>query len=395
MTLTNDAFILAVNCGSSGLKFGLFGQRDMQPALSGSVHTDAAGETHFIIQDEQGEFWANHPLAKAGVPVGIRELTGWLHDHHSRYPIGAVVHRIVQGGPGHRDPELISESMLRELQHYVYLAPNHIPDEIKAIKAFQEAFPEAIAVACFDTGFHKDLPEETRYFPLPEKFRKEGLIRYGFHGLSYEFILDKLQKKHPKVRHQKLIIAHLGNGASMTAVCDGKSIDTTMGLSPLGGLVMGTRPGDLDPGVILYLLRKEKLSADQIDELLSKQSGLKAIAGCADMESLVERSASDPKAKQGIGIFTYAVKKTIGAFAAAMGGLDLLVFTGGIGEHSPVIRSLCCEGLEFMGLELSQGRNNEGRQWISKPDSKIKIGVMKTDEAAVMAKHAQALINNL
>jgi len=395
MTLTNDAFILAVNCGSSGLKFGLFGQRDLQPALNGSVNTDAAGKTHFIIQDEQGEFWANHSLVKAGVPAGIRELTGWLHDHQSRYLIGAVVHRIVQGGPVHRDPELISEGLLRELQHYAYLAPNHIPDEIKAIKAFQEAFPNTKAVACFDTCFHKNLPDEARYFPLPEKFRKGGLIRYGFHGLSYEFVLNKLLKKHPKLGRQKLIIAHLGSGASMTAICNGKSFDTTMGLSPLGGLVMGTRPGDLDPGVILYLLRKEKLSADQIDELLSEQSGLKAIAGCGDMESLVKRSAGDPKAKLAISIFSYTVKKNIGALAAAMGGLDMLVFTGGIGENSPVIRSLCCEDLEFIGLKLNHRRNDKGQQWISKSDSRVKIGVIKTDEAAMMAKHARALINNL
>ncbi|HTK19481.1 MAG TPA: acetate/propionate family kinase [Mucilaginibacter sp.] len=395
MTLTNDAFILAVNCGSSGLKFGLYGQKDLQRTLSGYAATDSAGKTHFILQDEKGEFWANHPLSKTGVQPGIRELIGWLSDHHSRYPVGTVVHRIVQGGPKHREPELVSEELLKELQHYAYLAPNHIPDEIKSIKAFQEAFPGAAAVVCFDTYFHKDLPDVTQYFPLPGKFQKAGLIRYGFHGLSYEFVVGKLQKKYPKLARKKLIIAHLGSGASMTAVCNGRSIDTTMGLSPLGGLVMGTRSGDLDPGVILYLLRKEKLSVDEIDELLSEQSGLKAIAGSGDMESLIKSSENDPRAKLAVRVFSYAVKKTIGALAAAMGGLDTLVFTGGIGENAPLIRAHCCEGLEFLGLKFSHRRNDEGRQWISKSDSKVKIGVLKTDEAAIMVKHARALISNL
>lgn len=391
--MIDDKFILAVNCGSSSLKFGLFGHKKLQPVLSGSVHTDYAGETHFIIRDKAGEYWANHPLTQAGLPSAIRELTGWLHDHHSHYPVAVVVHRVVQGGPNHREPELISEGLLKELQRISYLAPNHIPDVIRSIKAFQQAFPKAIGVACFDTCFYKELPEETKYFPLPAKYQKKGLIRYGFHGLSYEFIMDKLLQKNPGIKRQKLIIAHLGNGASMTAVTHGKSIDTTMGLSPLGGLVMGTRCGDLDPGVLLYLLRKEKLSADQIEELLSEHSGLQAIAGESDMESLVQRSANDLKAEQAIRLFSYTVKKFIGAFAAAMGGLDMLVFTGGIGENSPLIRARCCAGLKFMGVDIAYHHNELGRETISKNNSKVKVLVMATNEAAVMAKHAQAIIN--
>lgn len=393
--MTNERFILAVNCGSSSLKFSLFGQQRLQPALSGSVKTDTAGETRFVIQDEKGEFWANHPLANAGVLAGIHELTGWLHDHQHRYPIGVVVHRIVQGGPDHRAPELISDGLLKALEQYTYLALNHLPNEIKFIKACQAAFPHTLAVACFDTCFHRDLPEEARYFPLPETYRRKGLMRYGFHGLSYESVLGKLLQQYPGLKRQKLIIAHLGSGASMTAVAKGKSIDTTMGFSPLGGLVMGTRSGDLDPGVILYLLRKEKLSADQVDELLSAHSGLQAIAGTADMETLVQRSANDPKSEQAVRLFCYAVKKSIGALAAAMGGLDMLVFTGGIGENSAIVRTRCCEGLKFLGLELSSRSNRAGNQWISKIDSKVKIGVLKADEAAIMAKHAQLLISKL
>ncbi|QHS55313.1 acetate/propionate family kinase [Mucilaginibacter sp. 14171R-50] len=395
MTTSNDQFILTVNCGSSSLKFCLFGMQNLHPALSGSVKTDTSGETHFIIQDEGGEYLANYPLAQAGVAAGIRELTGWLHNHSNRYTIRVVAHRIVQGGPKHREPEIISDSLLNDLQHYSYLAPNHLPVEIKAIKAFQENFPEALAVACFDTFFHRHLPGQAKYYPLPASYREKGVMRYGFHGLSYEFILKTLLQKHPKLVGQKLIIAHLGSGASMAAVCNGKSVDTTMGFSPLGGLVMATRSGDLDPGVILYLLRNEKLSADEIDELLSERSGLQAIAGCADMESLVKRSASDQKAGQAIELFCYTVKKFIGALAAAMGGLDVLIFTGGIGENAALVREQCCHGLQFMGLELSRRRNNAGHKWISKSGSKVKIGVLKTNEAAIMAKHAKTLIGNL
>lgn len=393
MTTVNDQFILAVNCGSSSLKFSLFGKEDLQLAMSGSVKANALGETHFIVQEAGGGFSANHPLAHAGVPAGIRELIAWLHDHHSRYPIMAIAHRLVQGGPGHRAPEVINAGLLKELHHYTYLAPNHIPAELQAITAFREAFPEAVAVACFDTFFHRDMPAEATYFPLPASYRKKGLIRYGFHGLSYEFILEKLAGKSPRILKRKLIIAHLGHGASMVAVRDGKSVDTTMGLSPLGGLIMGTRCGDLDPGVVLYLLRKEKMSAQQIDELLSKHSGLQAIAGCSDMESLVKSSSDDIKAREAITAFCYAIKKSIGALTAAMGGLDMLVFTGGIGENSAVIREYCCEGLKFLGIAISHRRNSKGRRVISKTGSKVKVKVLATDEAAIMAKHTKALIS--
>lgn len=393
MTKDNDRFILAVNCGSSSLKFSLFNEADLQSALNGSVKTSAAGDTYFIVQDEQGEFWANHPLAAAGVAAGIRELISWLHDHRSRYPVSAIAHRLAQGGPDYLAPQMISAGLLKELRRYSYLAPNHIPVALQTIQAFQEGVPDTPQVACFDTHFHRDMPAEARHFPLPDSYRKKGMIRYGFHGLSYEFILRKLLEKQPGLIHKKLIIAHLGNGASMAAVRDGQSIDTTMGLSPMGGLIMGTRCGGLDPGVILFLLRKEKLSADQIDELLSKNSGLQAIAGCSDMESLEQRSPDDPKARQAISAFAYSVKKSIGALASAMGGLDMLVFTGGIGENSAMIREQCCEGLKFLGIAISRRCNSQRHRVISKAKSKVKVKVIATDEAAVMAIHTKAIIN--
>jgi len=395
MANKNKMFILAVNCGSSTLKFGLFALKSLQPFLTGSVQTNAASETHFVVQDSKGKFWANHPLTQAGLPAAIQELTGWLHDHRSLFQIEVIVHRIVQGGPDHRDPEVISGHLLKELESIAYIAPNHIPGTVESIKAFQKTFPNAIGVACFDTYFHKGLPDEAKYYPLPAIYCQKGLIRYGFHGLSCEFILDQLSRKHPKIVRQKLIIAHLGNGASLTAVVKGKSVDTTMGLSPLGGLVMGTRCGDLDSGVMLYLLRKEKLSVDQLEELLSKQSGLQAIAGKSDMESLIQCASSDPKAEEAIRLFCYNVKKSIGALAAAMGGLDMLVFTGGIGEHASLVRARCCSRLKFMGVKFSNKRNSNGRKVISKPNSQVKVLVMATNEAAMMAKHAQILTGNL
>jgi len=386
-------YILTVNCGSSSLKFSLYQANDLLLALYGSVKPAGNSETHFIVQDYRHEFWANHPLAQEGMLAGIHELIDWLHGHRGQYPIRAIAHRLVQGGPDHRAPELITPDLLRLIHQLTYLAPNHIPAELQVIKAFQSAFPEAVQIACFDTFFHKDMPDLAKYYPLPAAYRKQGLIRYGFHGLSYEFILDKLVRKSPAILKKKMIIAHLGNGASMVGVKHGQSIDTTMGLTPMGGLVMGTRSGDLDPGVLLFLLKKEKLSCDQLDELLSKNSGLKAIAGTSDMEALISRENKDEQAEAAIASFCYQIKKTIGALAAAMGGLDTLVFTGGIGENSAVIRKYICQDLEFLGIRLNQRLNYDGHSVISKTGTAVTVRVIATDESAIMARHTQQLIS--
>jgi len=295
----------------------------------------------------------------------------------------------VQGGPDHRFPELITPELICILDGLSYLAPNHLPAAIAAIRAIEAAFPDIPQVACYDTYFHRSLPEYVKKYPLPAKYFDGGLLKYGFHGLSYEYVLKELSETNPDIQSKKVIIAHLGNGASMVAVKGGKSVDTTMGLTPLGGLVMSSRPGDLDPGVLLCMLRQYELSADQLDEILNKQSGLKAIAGSGDMRSLLLNEHADARAREGITTFCYSAKKYIGALAAALGGIDLLVFTGGIGENSAIIRERICQGLNFLGIELEPSRNYNGASVISAYKAKVKTMVIKADEEIMIAQHTQ------
>lgn len=386
-------YILAVNCGSSCLKFSLYKEDNLLLALHGSVKASVSGEQHFIVKDQHNAFWANHSLAHSGILPGIRELINWLQSHRTHYPIVAISHRLVQGGLRHRAPEIITPYLLKQIHQLSYLAPNHIPVELQVIKAFQAGFPDAAQIACFDTFFHKDMPDYAKYYPLPAIYREQGLIRYGFHGLSYEYIMEKLLKKSPGFLKKRVIIAHLGSGASMVAVKSGQSVDTTMGLSPMGGLIMGTRSGDLDPGVLLFLLNKGRLAARELDELLSRESGLKAIAGHSDVEVLVQNQTTDPKAREAITAFCYAAKKMIGALAAGMGGLNTLVFTGGIGENSAIIREYICQDMEFLGIHIDRRSNDKGHRIISKTGSTVNVHVMATDEAAMMAKHTKTLIS--
>ena len=300
----------------------------------------------------------------------------------TRQSFSAISHRLVQGGPDHRKPELINEQLLKTLDQFVYLAPNHLPDELKTIKAFQAAFPGIPQVACFDTAFHKDMPSCARYYPLPGKYKDMGLMKYGFHGLSYQYILQELTSQDPEVTKKKIIIAHLGNGASMAAIKDGISVDTTMGVSPTGGLVMGTRTGDLDPSVLLFLLKKGKLTPNQLDALVSTESGLKAIAGRNDVQELLQAEPNDLKAGEALTVFCYAAKKFIGALAAAMGGLDLLVFTGGIGENSDIIRERICKDMKFMGIDLADS------------NSRVAVRVIPTNEELMIARLTAGLLND-
>jgi acetate kinase len=394
MATPSGSYILTINCGSSSLKFSLWQSQTFAMELSGSVALSGPEERCFHIQDKDGQILQSHPVMHASIRSAVLELTVWLLNNKRRYPLVAVGHRIVQGGPDHRAPEIITEQLLKTLQQLIYLSPNHLPDEIRVIRIFETAFPGIRQVACFDTFFHLDMPACAKYYPLPEVYRKQGLIRYGFHGLSYEYITAKLTEKDQSWIKKKIIIAHLGNGASITAVKNGISIDTTMGLSPVGGLVMGTRSGDLDPGVLLYLLKREHLTADQLDELLSKKAGLLAIAGTSDMQTLLQHQEEDTKAQEAITLFCYQVKKNIGAMAAAMGGLDLLVFTGGIGENCPLIREYSCNNLGFLGISIDQQLNQANHRLISTPESKVKVQVLATDEEAMIAQHTYPFIKN-
>jgi acetate kinase len=393
MTAQTNGYILTLNGGSSSLKFSLYRSASLQLEWTGFIDFTGAEKAHFQIRDNAGKVLDNRNVNLSGFAEAVSYLLDWLTAKQTNYPLLAIGHRLVQGGPEHREPELITEKLLKTLAKFIYLAPNHLPDELATIKAFQSAFPEVPQVACFDTAFHRDMPSYAQYYPLPKKYCDLGLLKYGFHGLSYQYILQCLTTESKSVSSQKIIIAHLGNGASMAAVKNGISVDTTMGVSPIGGLVMGTRSGDLDPGVLLFLLKQDKLTPNQLDELLSKASGLKAIAGKSDVQELLKAEAHDPKAAEALTVFCYSARKFIGALAAAMGGLDLLVFTGGIGEHSAVIRERICKELEFIGIELNAKQNAANVPVISKNNTRVVVRVIPTNEELMIARLTGGLLN--
>jgi acetate kinase len=390
MTAQTDKCILVINCGSSSLKFSLYGLDDFKLQISANISGIGAPSSSFRITDDHAREVFNHKSHYDKMPVAVAAAINWLQSQS--FNLIAIGHRLVQGGPDHREPERITAQLLKQLNEFIYLAPNHLPEELSTIKSFFLAFPQTRQVACFDTTFHKDLPDHVKYYPLPAAYQKHGMIKYGFHGLSYAYILQKLMEDEPNTISKKIIIAHLGNGASLAAVKNGKCVDTTMGLSPMGGLVMSTRSGDLDPGVILFLLKQYQLSVDELDDLLSKKSGLTAIAGTSDMEEILIKSDTDSKAALAIQVFCYHAKKQIGAFAAALGGLDLLVFTGGIGANSPLIREHICRDMDFIGIELNLRANLKNKEAISSNTSRVSVRALRTQEELMIAKATSELL---
>lgn len=359
----------------------------------GSVIGIGAVKSQLKIANNRKEVLETKELQYLNFNDVIKEIIEWLKSKESAYPIIAIGFRLVMGGADRSQPELITENLLKSLNQFLYLAPNHLPNELSAIQIFKDSFPLVQQVACFDTSFHHHMPSYSKHYPLPIIYRNQGLIRYGFHGLSYESIMKKLSQRNIDTKNKKIIIAHLGNGASMTAIKNNSSMDTSMGISPLGGLVMGSRPGDLDPGAILFLLKHSNLNTIELDDLLNKESGLKAISGTGDMLKLVKEENDIPQAKEAITVFCYHVKKFIGAYAAAMGGLDLLVFTGGIGENSALIRERVCMDMEFLGIELDKDKNANHLDVISVENSRVMILALKTNEELIIAEHTCALIN--
>jgi acetate kinase len=381
--------ILCINGGSSSLKFSLFPADDAGYLYKGTAKGIGTEDSVFEIRDQDGQIiYQEKELQQP------QDAAGKLIEWFKKLPLqlAAIGHRLVQGGMEHRAPELITKKLLADLQKVQELDPGHLPGELALIRLFQSSFPETPQVACFDTWFHRDLPSQVKYYPLPEKYAERGLIRYGFHGLSYEYVWQKLVKEIPASKTQKIIIAHLGSGASITAIENGISIDTTMGLTPAGGLVMSSRLGDIDPGALLFLLRQEHLSVDELDELINKRSGLKAIAGSGDLQELLEREKQDGKAAAAVQLFCYTARKFIGALAAGLGGLHMLIFTGGTGENSPVIRERICEGLAFMGLRLDPEANRQD-EIISAASSRVMVRVIKTDEEWMIAKHTRQILS--
>ena len=380
--------ILCLNSGSSSLKFALYQIGDGKESLlaQGAVERNDAEIARLWIHSAQRK------IEKTGTGISstsatLRTASIELERLQVPHP-DAVGHRLVHGGPHHAAPERITDTLLNELRSLIPFAPLHLPDEIAGIEAVTSHFSSLPQVACFDTAFHRSMPEVAQRFALPRALWDEGIRRYGFHGISYEYIMRTLGVNPPS----RLIIAHLGNGASMAAVKNGSPLDTTMGFTPAGGLMMGTRSGDLDPGIILYLLNKKRFDAPGLAELVNHQSGLLGVSGISDMKMLLERRDTAPDAALAVQMFCYQLRKQIGAFTATLGGLDLLVFTGGIGERAAPVRWETCIGLEHLGIKLECKRNEANADTISADNSQCFVRVIPTDEDLMIARHTYELI---
>jgi len=383
------ACVLTINGGSSSIKFALFEADPMlRRILAGRIERIGLPDATFVVKGlkEADNFTRSVTAANHTAAVGV--LMDWIEERIRRGELTAVGHRVVHGGLKYSEPQRITTKMVEELHQLQPFDPEHLPEEILLTEAFFRRFPDLLQVACFDTAFHHDLPRVAQLLPIPRRYEAQGVRRYGFHGLSYAFLMEELARvAGPQAARGHVILAHLGNGASLAAVYEGKSVDTSMGLTPTGGVPMSTRSGDLDPGLVWYLARTERIGEKKFNEMVNFQSGLLGVSETSsDMHDLLEREREDVRAAEAVALFCYQVKKWIGAFAAALGGLDTLVFAGGIGENASVVRARICDGLGFLGIELEQERNAAGAAVISAEASRVTVRVMHTDEEWMIAK---------
>ena len=384
--------ILVVNAGSSSIKFQLFevGSRDrLKRRFKGQIE-GIGTHPRLFAKDPEGKLLVDEtwPAAEVNsVPAALDKVIGFLRPQiGGKLPV-VVGHRVVHGGPDYSAPTIVSELVLDRLARFVPLAPLHQPNNLAPIRAILQRQPQVLQVACFDTAFHRGHPEVADRFAIPEPLYAEGVRRYGFHGLSYEYISRRLGDVAPEIADGRIVVAHLGSGASMCALSSGKSIDSTMGFTALDGLPMGTRPGQLDAGVVLYLMSEKGMSAKEIERLLYNDCGLKGLSGISnDVRELLE--SDDPRAKLALDYFTYRIALFAGTLAAAMGGIDGFVFTAGIGENAPSIREAVARRLAWLGLELSAKANAKGDLKISRKRSRVACYVIPTDEELMIAEHA-------
>ncbi|HEX5416673.1 MAG TPA: acetate/propionate family kinase [Chloroflexota bacterium] len=386
--------ILTINTGSSSLKAALYGLDEGETRrLTAKAERIGLPESRLRIVGETGAILVDQTGGFSDHAAALDEVFAWLRQNGLDVGLAAVGHRVVHGGRAFREPRLLDDRVVREIELLVPIDPEHLPQALDAIKATVRAYPTLPQAACFDTAFHRRMPAVAQRYALPRSLADGGVIRYGFHGLSYEYIMTELERLDPGAARGRVIIAHLGNGASLAAVRGGVGVDTTMGFTPTGGLVMGTRSGDLDPGVLLYLLQSKGLSAEKINTLVNRQAGLLGVSGSSgDMQDLLAREASDPRAAEAVDLFCYQARKFLGALAAALGGVETLVFTAGIGEHAAPVRERICAGLEFLGVRLDAGRNAAHEPIISRDDSAVSVRVIPTDEELMIARHTRRLI---
>lgn len=383
-----NASILTINGGSSSIKFAVYQVGEpLVRTLEGKVDRIGSTGTNLTFNDISQNRQDSRSIDAVGHDSAVNFLIDWLEQQRGLTNVIAIGHRIVHGMQ-HTQPERISQALLDELHRISVYDPEHLPRELELIKAFRRRNPQLLQVACFDTAFHQTLPRVARLLPIPRRYAAMGIQRYGFHGLSYTFLMQRLAHINGMDAHQdRVILAHLGNGASLAAVRDGISIDTSMGFTPTGGVTMGTRSGDLDPGVAWYLMQSESLSPQQFNHLVNHESGLLGISETsADMRDLMERETSDVRAAEAVAVFCYQIKKCIGAYTAALSGLDTLVFTGGIGENAPAVRARICDGLEYLGIDIDAERNAANADVISSASSRVIVRVMPTDEELIIAQ---------
>ncbi len=389
-THDNDALLLTVNAGSSSIKLAGFAVDNPAEKLYEATISNIGQATARFVTDDQAE-----PIDAKDHTTAVTALLHWLMTRISAAQVVAVGHRVVHGGPEYHEAQLVTSGLLADLQKLTAFDPAHLPVELQLIETFQQLLPSTQQIVCFDTAFHHDLPTRARLLPVPRRLEAQGVRRYGFHGLSYAYILQELRRiEGAAAANGKVIIAHIGSGASLTALHGGTSIDTTMSMTPASGVPMSTRSGDLDPGLLLYLVRTQGYDIDQYNHMVNAESGLLGLSETtADMEKLLEIEPTDERAKDAIDIFCYQVKKSIGSLAAALGGLNTLVFTGGMGENAPKIRTRVCENLAFLGVHLDATRNQEGARLISADGSPVGVHVIRTDEAITIARETAQLID--
>jgi acetate kinase len=382
-----------MNGGSSSIRFAVYETGDEpRRRLAGKIDRFGLSHTNAIAADLEGKPQARLRLAAGDHRAAAGVLLDWLEAQPVFASVRAVGHRIVHGMM-HTEPERLTPTLLAELRRITRYDPDHLPREIALIQALQQRHPELPQVACFDTAFHRAMPRVATLLPLPRRFDAKGVQRYGFHGLSYAYLMEELGRLDPTAAKGRVILAHLGSGASLAAIRDGKSIDTSMGFTPTSGVVMSTRTGDLDPGVMYYLARTERMTAPQLQHMVNHRSGLLGVSGTsADLRDLLARERRDARAAEAVALFCYQVKKWIGAFVAALGGLETLVFAAGIGENAPLVRERICDGLGVFGIALDRKRNAKNAPLISTDAGRVKVRVIRTDEELMIARSVSRIL---
>lgn len=380
--------ILTINGGSSSIKFALYQlEASLEKILHGKVDRIGLSGANLSFNDLAGGRHGQESFQASDPRSAANSLIDWIEGQDGFASLKAVGHRVVHGMK-HIEPERVSPELLDELRGITPYDPEHLPLEIELMETFRRRHPTVPQVGCFDTAFHRAMPQVAKLLPIPRRYQAKGVERYGFHGLSYAYLMEELARLgDPAATSGRVILAHLGNGASMAAVRDGRSIDTSMGFTPASGFPMSTRSGDLDPGLVNYLTRTEQMTAARFHQMVNRESGLLGVSEISsDMRDLLAQEAKDTRAAEAVALFCYQVKKWVGSFAAALGGLDTLVFAGGIGENVPLVRARICEGLGFLGVELDDSRNAENAPLISTDHARVIARVIRTDEELMIAR---------